>query len=123
MAVPGKSGAVFIGGVEVAGMNKWNIKATLSTGDTTDFSSDGVASFTGLISSWAGSFSGNKITTPQALTTTGVVAAIFKETDTAGQNFTGNILITGYTVDTSFDGLVTYSYDFQGTGTLTPASA
>jgi len=45
------------------------------------------------------------------------------ESQTANQFWTGSAFVTGIHINTSHDGIVTYAYDFQGTGALTVAAA
>ena len=46
----------------------------------------------------------------------------FYPSETTGQKFTGNILVTSVSRTASFDDLVTATVNFQGTGALTTAS-
>jgi len=45
------------------------------------------------------------------------------ESATTTQMWLGNAIITAVHPSIAFDGTVTYAYDFQGSGVLTPASA
>jgi len=47
----------------------------------------------------------------------------FQESTTTGQDWTGSAILTGIHPTVSVDGLVEYSYDFVGKGTLTIATA
>jgi hypothetical protein len=49
----------------------------------------------------------------------GVAVKLYLEenySSTSDYAFTGNVIVTGYTVNSSFDGLVEASISFQGTG-------
>lgn len=121
-AISGKSGWVSIGGGEINGIKSWTINYKQSVGNSTDFQSDGVTEYTPTITDWSGSFTGDKDGAPIDITA-GVVAGSFKESETAGQLWTGNVIVTGIAGKTAYDGLVTYDYTFVGTGALTVATA
>ena len=109
----------------VAGIRAWSIDYTVDMLDTTDFA-DGASAphgrtFTPGLTTWSGTFEGLKDGAPLALfTQTGIELT---ESTTTGQNWIGNIVLMGIHASASADGLVTYSYDFQGLGELIEASA
>ncbi len=123
----GKSGAVFLGTagdgdeVEETGVTSWTLDKVVDALETTDFQDDGVRAFIPGPSSWSGSFDALKDGAPIAIGT--LIKIQLKESDTGGQLFEGDAIITGLHAGTPFDGLATYSYDFQGSGALTVASA
>ena len=93
--------------------------------DTTDFI-DGAAAnaartFLPGLSTWSGSFDVVKDSAPTALGTSSTAVAIELE-ENASIKWTGSVYITGVHPSVSADGLVIYTYDFQGTGELTEAS-
>jgi predicted secreted protein len=45
-------------------------------------------------------------------------AAIVLYPEGSGTGFNGNVIITGYTVNASYDGLIEASISFQGSGTV-----
>jgi hypothetical protein len=51
------------------------------------------------------------------------VALKLYESQTLNQFWSGNAYIIGIHAATSYDGIVTYSYDFQGYGALTVSAA
>jgi len=105
----------------IAGINSWNLDYVTDALETTDFVSAGARSYIVGASSWSGSFSGYKDGAPLSIGSQyGVSLA---ESATATQMWLGNAIITAVHPSTAFDGTVQYSYDFQGTGTLTIASA
>ena len=118
----GKSGAVsYDTGTEILGIKSWSIDYTTDALETTDFVSDGVRSYIAGCSGWSGSFEGYKDGAPPAITGS-IYNASFLEADTAGYVWTGSVLFTGIHPSVSFDGVVSYTWDFQGTGALTIAS-
>lgn len=104
------------------GIKSWSLDYTAITAETTDFADAGVKSFVFCGSEWSGSFEGYKDGAPLALSTVPITVQL-KESATAGQIWTGSALITGIHDSVSFDGAVTYSYDFLGSGALTVATA
>jgi len=123
-SISGKGGFVkYSGGTEITGIKSWTIDAVVDAIETTDFADAGVRAYIAGCSGWSGSFEGYKEgATPDILSGT-VYSADFGESDTTGQHWTGDILITGSSANVSFDGVVAYSYTFQGTGALTDATA
>jgi len=120
----GVAGSVFIGTstTQVAGIKSWSLDYTKDLLDSTGFDSTGTREFVLGFSDWKGTFEGYKDGTPIALATATITLNL-KESTTTGQNWTGAAYITGIHPSASFDGLVSYSYDFQGSGALTVATA
>ena len=61
----------------------------------------------------------------QALRTQGSAPAtiqLFPSGETTGATLTGEVLITGFSISSSFDGMVEATASFQGTGGLTIAA-
>ena len=101
---------------EIDGIKSWTLDYTADTLDATDFDDAGVRAHIIGQSGWSGSFEGYKDTTPL-----GIGAEVYLtlgESTTAYQNWIGKVIITACHPSTSHDGIVTYSYDFQGTGAL-----
>ena len=117
----GKAGQVDAAAA-VTGVKSWSLDYTADTLETTDFADAGVKTYVVGGSGWSGSFEGLKDGAPLALAGASVAIAL-KETQTATQKWTGSAFITGIHANTSADGIVTYAYDFQGTGALTVATA
>jgi len=104
----------------IAGIKSWSLDYTTDAIETTDFEDAGVRSYIAGASNWSGSFEGYKEGAPLSIGSQyGVELA---ESATVTQMWLGNAIITGVHASVSFDGVVGYSYDFQGTGALTVAS-
>ena len=103
------------------GIRSWVCDAVMNTQEVTAFDSSGHKEFLPTIDEWAGSFEGFKDGAP--ITKGTEVALELEESATLNQEWTGQAIITAVHVNVTVDGVVTYSYDFQGTGLLTPASA
>ena len=104
----------------VAGINQWSLDYTVDMLETTDFAASGVASYIPGVSRWSGTFSGYKDGVPQTLGTSSITLVLGED---AATNWQGSAHISGVHPTTNFDGVVSYAYDFQGTGALTTASA
>lgn len=117
----GKAGEVTIGGATVTGIKSWQLDQQVDVHESTGFDSSGVKAFIPGGSGWSGSFEGFKDGAPLTIGTG--IALVLKESQTATQKFNGQAIITGLSGGTSIDGLVTYSYTFQGTGALTIPTA
>ena len=126
----GKSGSVYsttaggtaTGVVIVAGMKSWNVDYTSDALETTDFGDAGLKTYIAGLSGWSGSFEGFKDGAPGLTPGTEYVLHL-RESATTTQAYTGTALITGLHGAGSVDGIVTLSYDFQGSGTLTVPTA
>ncbi len=118
--VAGKAGEVTVGGASVTGIKSWSLDQVVDTPETTGFDSGGLKVYVPALSGWSGSFEGFKDGAP--LTIGAEIALVLKESQTATQKFTGQAIIKGLHPKTPVDGVVSYSYDFQGTGALTIAT-
>ena len=112
----GKDGQADAAG-EVVGMRAWSLEYTVVALDTTDFADAGVSAFIPGRSEWHGSFEGLKNTVPLTIGTE--VALKFWEATGGTDAWNGQGIVTVVRANCDHDGLVTYSYDFQGTGVLT----
>ena len=108
---------------EVTGVKSWNLEYSVDVLDTTDFEDAGVSSFIPGKTQWSGSFEGFKDGTPEAITTGASITIKLYETQEASEFWTGQAFITAIRPTVDHDGIVSYSYDFQGTGALTVAAA
>lgn len=104
----------------VAGINTWSLDYTTDALETTDFADAGVKSYIVGGSGWSGSFAGYKDGAPLSM---GEIYGIeLAESATGTQMWLGDIIITGVHPSVASDGVVSYSYDFQGTNSLTASS-
>ncbi len=104
----------------VTGINQWSLDYTVDPLETTDFSASGIATYTTGVSRWSGNFSGFKDGAPIAMTGATISLEL---AESSVIKWTGLAIIVGEHPANNFDGLVSYNYDFQGTGALTVASA
>ena len=106
---------------EIDGIKSWSLDYSSDTLEATDFDDVGVKAYIVGGSGWSGSFEGFKDTTPLGIGSE--VYLTLGESTTAYQNWIGKVIITACHPSTTIDGIVTYSYDFQGTGALESPSA
>jgi hypothetical protein len=134
----GNNGAISINGIAVLAVRNFSIEMTADTVETTVMGVDVRTYLTGM-SSFSGSadvyFDPDTATTGfDAAETTfnptaglvgasGVTGKFYVELDASGSNadkaFTGTIIVTGYTVNATLDGMVEASISFQGSGATT----
>lgn len=126
----GNNGAVSIDGVNVAQVRSFSLEMTRDTIENTVMGQD-VRVFVGGLSSFSGSadiyfdadqYDSNETKfnpTAGLVGASGVALKLYIEenySSTSDYAFTGNVIVTGFTVNSSFDGLVEASISFQGTG-------
>jgi hypothetical protein len=134
----GNNGAISINGIAVLAVRNFSIEMTRDTIETTVMGTD-VRTYVNGLSSFSGSadvyfdpdtavtgFDAAETTfnpTAGLVGTAGVSGKFYIVLDSAGTNvdsaFTGNIIVTGYTVNSSVDGMVEASISFQGTDAVT----
>ena len=119
--VRGCGGDVLYGATAATGIREWNIDYTVNILDGRGFDDNCEPHPIVGMREWGGNFRGPKDGAPLTLFTESTMS--FKESDTVGQLWTGSAIITGIHPSVSVDGLVEYSYDFIGKGTLTIATA
>ena len=134
----GNNGAVSINGKAVAAVRNFSIDITADTIETTTMGTDartyvkGLSTFSGSAdiywdsADWdsAGENTTWNSTDGSSLVgADGVVGKFYLDLDSTGTNadkaFTGNVIVTGYTINSSFDGMVEASISFQGSGGVT----
>lgn len=122
--VKGCGGSVLVGTgtAGVTGIREWTLDYTVNIIDGRGFDDACEPNPVIGMKEWGGSFRGFKDGAP-ITTLFEEVAIQLKESDTTGQEWTGSAVITGIHPHVSVDGLVEYSYDFMGKGTLTEATA
>ncbi len=101
---------------EQDGIKSWTLDYTADTLETTDFADAGVKSYLIGGSGWSGSFEGFKDGVPIGIGSE--VYLTLGESATASQNWIGKAVVSGAHATTGADGIVWYSYDYQGTGDL-----
>ncbi|CAB5224082.1 hypothetical protein UFOVP389_34 [uncultured Caudovirales phage] len=131
----GNNGGVSVGGTTVAAVRNFSVEITADTIETTVMGTDARTYIKGL-SSFSGSadiyfdpseFDGAEtVFNPTATNvgaSAGVVAVKFylenNYSSTSDYAFTGDVIVTGYTVNSSMDGMVEASISFQGTAGTT----
>lgn len=124
--VHGKAGSVYgtTTGTTVsalAGVKSWSLDYVADALETTDFGDSGHRTYIAGLDGWSAKFEGYKDGAPIAIGSWSQVE--FRESTNATQKWTGSGIITGIHPSVSVDGVVAYSYDFQGTGLLTVPTA
>ncbi len=129
----GNNGAVTVGSTAIAAVRNFSVEITADTIETTTMGVDVRTYITGL-SSFSGSadiyfdpseFDGAESTfnpTAGLVGASGVAVKLYIQenySSTSDYAFTGNVIVTGYTVNSSFDGMVEASISFQGTAATT----
>jgi hypothetical protein len=134
----GNNGAVSINGIAVLAVRNWSIEMTEDTIETTVMGTD-VRTYVGGLSSFSGSadvyfdstdYDTNESTfnpTAGLVGASGVTGKFYVLLDSSGtnadQSFSGTIIVTGYTVNATMDGMVEASISFQGSGATTYSTA
>lgn len=117
----GKAGNVLIGTATATGIRQWSMDYTFEILETTGFDSSGHREYIAGVDQWSGNFVGAKDGAPLSL---GVMVGLdLRESTATGQRWTGSALISAIHPTIAVDGLVEYSYDFQGSAALTVATA
>ncbi len=127
----GNDGAVVVGSTTVANTRNFSIEMTADTIEYSSMGSDtrqyvkGLSSFSGSADIYfdPSEFDGADTTfnpTSGAVGDAAIAVKLYLKQDASNDLvFTGNIVVTGYTVNSSFDGIVEASISFQGTGGAT----
>lgn len=129
--ITGNNGAISIGGIAVLAVRNFSIEMTADTIETTTMQTD-VRTFVKGLSSFSGSadvyfdsadYDTNETTfnpTSGLVGAAGVAGKFYLSYEAAGNDdvFQGSLIITGYSVNSSMDGMVEGSISFQGTGAV-----
>ena len=99
-------------GAEVIGIREWSLDVAAAVVDSSGFSDGQAKVFSVTQTQWSGSFNGFKDGAPLEVGT--VLAIELQESSTSTQMWRGSAIITNCRPANSVDGLVMYSYDFQG---------
>lgn len=124
----GSEGTVKIGSNAVAEIRTFSIDVTADTAEDSTMG-DSWRTFKTTLKGWSGSldcFWDETDTTGQGAIVDGaeVTLNVYPEGATTGDKYyTGTAIVTGTTINSSFDGLVEASFKFQGTGALTLSTA
>lgn len=129
--ITGRDGAISIGGTTLAAVRNFSIEMTSDTIEATVMGNDtrvykkGLSSFSGSADIY---FDPSEFDTGESTfnPTSGLVGAaavagkFYLDQDASNDLvFSGDIIVTGYTVNSAFDGMVEASISFQGTGATT----
>lgn len=129
----GNDGAVTVGSTNLAAVRNFSVEITADTIETTVMGQE-TRSYVRGLSSFSGSadiyfdpseFDGaeatfNPTNASNAVGDSPIAVKLYVKQDaTNDQVFTGNIVVTGYTVNSSMDGMVEASISFQGSGGAT----
>lgn len=131
----GNAGAIKINGAAVAEVRSYSIEMTADTieqtvmGDASRQYVKGLSTFSGTADVYwdPAHFTGTNDLDGEifaAVGDAGTSIAIYPEGDVGSSDkiMSGNIVVTGYTINGSFDGMIEASISFQGTGALTYAT-
>ena len=135
-SIVGNAGAIKINGAAVAELRSYSIEMTSDTietttmGDSTRQYVKGLATFSGSADVYwdPAHFTGTTNIDGEIFGTVGDAGAtliIYPEGDVGSGTdkiLSGDIVVTGYTINGTFDGMVEASISFQGTGAVTYAT-
>jgi hypothetical protein len=132
--ITGNNGKITIGGTELKNVKSYTVDIKGDTIETTTMQVD-TRTFVKGLSSWSGSadvlvdtvnLTGGASAIAALITTGGAVGDSYgafvgyldSVTSPSGKNFGGNIIVTGFSVKSSMDGMVEGTVSFQGTGSI-----
>lgn len=124
----GSEGTVKVGTSAVAEIRSFSVQTTADTSEDTSMG-DSWRTFKTTLKGWSGSldcFWDETDTTGQGALVEGaeVTLNLYPEGSSTGDKYyTGSAIVTGVTINSSFDGLVESSISFQGTGALSFSTA
>jgi hypothetical protein len=133
--ITGNNGKITIGGTQVLSVKSYSVEIKADTIETTTMSID-VRTYVKGLASWSGSadvivdvanLTGGGTAISQLIATGGAVgdsavACVFyidSVGSPTGKNFSGNAIVTGFSVKSSMDGMVEGTISFQGSGSVT----
>jgi len=131
--ITGNNGAVTVNSVAIAAVRNFSVEMTADTIETSVMGTDvrtyvkGMSSFSGSADVYfdVSQFDSAETTfnpTTGLVGANGVAVKFYLEENYASTSdyaFTGNVIVTGYTVNSSLDGMVEASISFQGTDAVT----
>lgn len=129
----GNNGSITVNNINVANVRNFSIELTSDTIETSTMGTDvrtyikGMSQFSGSADVYfdPADYDTNETTfnpTAGLVGAAGVAVKLYLENNYSASNdyaFTGNIIVTGWTVNSTMDGLVEASMSFQGTGAAT----
>jgi len=125
----GKDGVVKFGGTAIGEVTSWSLDSTIETLESTAMGSDYREKSPSYIS-WSGScevFYDDADTAQDAIWTSVTSGAelallLYPRGASAGESMGGQVIVTGMSQTASFDGMITRSISFEGSGSLTFAA-
>jgi predicted secreted protein len=117
--IHGNAGFVTFGAL-TAGVHSWTLSWDAETHDITDFANGTVRVFLAGLTTWTATVECRLDAANTAAP--GDTGALVLNVD-ATIDYTGNAILTNMSPSTPVDGIVTVSYSFQGSDTLTPVYA
>jgi predicted secreted protein len=128
-SLTGNAGVVSINGNNIAEVRSYSIEVTSDTIENTVMTDNSRQYVPGL-SAFSGSadvyWDATHFTTADldgliqgTVGDTGDVVTVILYPEGTGANWTGDVVLTGYSISASFDGMIEASVSFQGTGALT----
>lgn len=128
-SLTGNAGVISIGGASVAEVRSYSIEVTSDTIENTVMTDSsrqyvpGLSSFSGTADVYWDATHFSTVDLDGLIQgtvgdPTDVVTLIVYPSG-SGANWTGSIVLTGYSISASFDGMIEASVSFQGTGALT----
>lgn len=117
----GKGGSITFTGITV-GVKSWTLDFGMDMLETTDFGDSGVEKYIGGITRWTATAVSNFDATNTA--DPGDTAQLKLSVDGTDywQSEASGAILASYSVNTTVEGVVEITYNFQGTSTLTPPS-
>lgn len=114
----------------VASVRSWSLDITRDTVEDTSMSSGGVRTYKKGLQTYSGSMDivyddaeDSVVKTAMDPDTDATVTVeLYPDATVTATKFAGEVIITGYSVTASFDGITEASVSFQGTGALTSAT-
>ena len=119
--ISGKLGSITCDGL-TKGVKSWSLDLVGDALETTDYEDAGIRTYIVGCSGWTGSCEINW-DTANTITVGDVIEALEFSIVGTTETYDGEAIVTGISVSSSFDGIVTASISFQGSGACTLTSA
>ena len=116
--VIGYGGSLWWNAANIVGIREWSMDYVVTPVDTSGYDSGQDKEFLAGQREWSGTFAGPKNQAPLPIAGAIVVVILYETNADATRKWEGNAFITGIHPTSAIDGIVQYSYDFQGTGTI-----